>query len=254
MSDCPTRIELSRWEAAPELARPLELTEHVRVCGRCSAIFDDIVAARSLLLGADPVETSARAARAIMEKVHERRNRRRWLGLIFPIFLVPAAAALLLLAKPVLDTPPTKPASQVRIMGHLILETYCKRGEDQFLAEDGADYLAKDRLRFAYSVDKPGFLLLFGVDDQGKVFPYYQENALVGIPVEPGAKVLLPDAVELDDHKGWERIFALWSETQLTESAVRTAISAAFSQNSDLRHITSLDLPVDQVSMLLRRP
>jgi hypothetical protein len=247
MSPCPSRLELSRWEASPEVERPIELTTHLRGCSRCLALFDDIATARSLLLGADPIETSIRAARSILAKVQQHKSRRRWLRLLFPAFLVPAAAALLIFAKPVVNPG--------RVKGPLIVETYCKRGENVFPAEDGADFFPGDRLRFAYTKEKPGFLLVFGVDDQGKVFPYYQEQALVGMYAEAGRQILLPGAVELDNHKGWERIFAIWSETQLTDDVMRLAVASALTAvNGDVRHITALDLPVDQVSMLLRRP
>jgi hypothetical protein len=67
--------------------------------------------------------------------------------------------------------------------------------------------------------------------------------------------VFLPGSVELDNHKGWERVFALWAETQFADDVVRTAVGAALSAaDSDIRRMTALDLPVQQVSMLLRRP
>jgi hypothetical protein len=137
----------------------------------------------------------------------------------------------------------------------LIIETYCKRGDEVFPAVDGADFLPGDRLRIAYSKERPGFLLVFGVDDQGRVFPYYDDKALTGVAVEAGARVLLPGSVELDAYKGWERVFALWSEHQLGDDVVRSAVHAALSGgNSDIRRTTILDLPVEQMSFLLRRP
>ena len=255
MSACPSRLELSLWEAHPEPERPAELTSHVGRCGRCAAVFVDIAAARSLLLGADPALASARAARAIMEVARQRKSRRRWLRFLAPAFLVPAAAALLLVARPVLRSHGDGNRAATAVKGGLLIETYCKRGDDVFPAVDGGDFLQGDRLRFAYSNGRPGFLLIFGVDDQGKVFPYYEENALIGTQAEAGARVFLPGSVELDDHKGWERIFALWSETQLGDDVVRAAIGGALSAaNSDIRRTTTLDLPVEQVSLLLRRP
>jgi hypothetical protein len=75
------------------------------------------------------------------------------------------------------------------------------------------------------------------------------------VAVEAGARVLLPGSVELDEHKGWERVFAIWSEHQLGDDVVRAAVHAALSAgNSDIRRTTILDLPVEQMSFLLRRP
>jgi hypothetical protein len=256
MSACPSRVELSLWESRPEPERPAEFVAHVQGCGRCSAVLDDISSARSLLLGAYPAEASARAARTIMDEVQQRRARRRWLRFLAPVFLVPAAAALLLIVRPALHSHGQGDSSSgTSFKGGLIVETYCKRGDKVFPAVDGSEFLAGDRLRFAYSSDRPGFLLVFGVDDQGKVFPYYEEHGLVGVGVEAGAHVFLPGAVELDSHQGWERVFALWAETQFADDVVRAAVGAALSAAaSDLHRMTALDLPVQQVSMLLRRP
>jgi hypothetical protein len=249
MSACPSRLELSHWEAHPEPTRPSELASHVEACARCASILADISEARALLLGANPAETSARAARAILETARQRKATRRWLRFLAPVFLVPAAAALLLLAKPVSQSHGSG------IKGGLIVETYCKRAGEVFQATDGADYLEGDQLRFAYTQDRPGFLLVFGVDDDGKVFPYYDEHSLAGVPVQAGARVLLPGAVALDGHKGWERIFLIWSETQLSEAAVRSSVASWLSAaNGDVRRTSVLDVPGEQVSLLLRRP
>lgn len=248
MSPCPSRLELSRWEAQPENERPAELGGHVGACDRCAAVVADIGSARAFLLGADPALSSLRAARAILATAQERRPRRRWLRWLAPIALVPATAALLILARPALHGGATK--------GRLIVETYCKRGETVFPATDGADFLPGDRLRFAYSQDRAGFLLILGVDDQGQVFPYYdREDALVSGQASPGAKVFLPGSVELDEHHGWERVFVLWSESPLSDAAVRAAVTQALAMaHGDVRRATALDLPVEQVSLLLRRP
>jgi hypothetical protein len=253
MSACPSRLELSRWEVHPEPERPVELVSHVCGCPRCSAVLDDIAAARSLLLGADPAEASVRAARNILEVIRQRQSKRRWLRFLAPAFLVPAAAAFLLIARPVLRS--HSDGTGIAIKGELIVETYCKRGDKvspRWRVETSSQATACASPTATISL---GICLVFGVDDQGKVFPYYEEHALVGMRVEAGAHVFLPGSVELDNHKGWERVFALWAETQFADDAVRTAVGAALSAvDSDVRRMTALDLPVQQVSMLLRRP
>jgi len=247
MSPCPSRLELSRWEVEPESERPVDVTAHLGSCGHCATVFADIARARSELLGADPETASRRAARNIRQTVRERQRRRRWVQILAPALLVPAAAALLFVVKPMLPSPGSK--------GELVVETYCRRGDKVFLAADGQDFLAGDRLRFAYTTARPGYLMVFGVDDRGRVFPYYEEGALRGIYAEAGARILLPGSVELDDHKGWERVYAVWSEAQLADDAVRTAVARGLSAaGNDIRRLTTLDLPVEQVSMLLGRP
>ncbi len=255
MPPCPSRLELSRWESRPESARPAAVSEHVGACSRCGAVVAEIAEARSLLLGDNPADRSVRAARAILDIVNRRKARRTWLRFLVPVLLVPATAVMLLFVKPTLN--PLGHGSQAgsTVKGRLIVETYCKRGEAVYPAVDGSDFLAGDRLRFAYTQDRPGFLLIFGVDDQGRIFPYYQEPRLASVAVAAGARVFLPGSVELDSHSGWERIFAVWSEEPLTDNGVRQAVATVLSAaGGDIRHATVLDLPVEQVSLLLRRP
>jgi hypothetical protein len=255
MSACPSRLELSRWEAESPSERPADVTSHVESCVRCGAIWEELCTSRSLLLGTDPVEISRRAARAIVTEVRKRRQRRRWWQLAAPAFLVPAAAALVLALSPGVLTRPGSKASGIETKGGLIVETYCKRGSQVFVAADGQEFLEGDRLRFAYTHDRPGYLSVFGVDDQARIFPYYEEETLAGFHAEAGARILLPGSVELDEHHGWERIFALWSDSELRDDAVRAAVAAALSAaENDIRRVTALDLPVEQVSILLRRP
>jgi hypothetical protein len=255
MTACPSRLDLSRWEAEPERERPAALAEHVQSCARCAAVFQDIASARLFLLGDDAATASTRAARQIIAAVGERRRRRPWLRFLVPAMLVPAAALVLLAVKPSWLTRGAAGRSSISIKGGLVVETYCKRGDQIFPARDGQDFLAGDRLRFAYTAARPGYLVLFGVDDQGTVFPYYPEGALVGFHAEAGARVLLPDSVELDGHHGWERIYAVWSEAQLGDAAIRSAVVAALAASgNDVRRASVLDLPAEQMSMLLRRP
>jgi hypothetical protein len=253
MSACPSRLELSRWEACPEPARPSEFTSHVGTCDRCASILSDISESRALLLGSDPEAASERAARMIMETVRQRRSPsrslRRWLRYLAPVLLVPAAALFLLVVRPAL------PSHTGEVKGRIIVETYCKRDGKIFPVADGGEFFAGDQLRFAYTQDRPGYLLVFGVDDAGTIFPYYEENRLVGTPIQAGARVFLPGAVELDSHKGWERIYLIWTEAPLNDAAVRAAVTAALAKaGGDVRRTEALDLPVEQVSLLLRRP
>jgi hypothetical protein len=255
MSACPSRLELSRWEAEPEGERPAGVSSHVGSCDRCAAVFDEIASARSFLLGAEPAEISARAARAILDTVRQR-QRGRWVWKILaPAFLVPAAAALLFVASSALHTHGRGAHGVIATKGGLVVETYCRRGDRVFPAESGQDFLAGDRLRFAYTTATSGYLLIFAVDDQGKLFPYYPDGVFEGTYAEAGARIMLPGSVELDGHKGWERIYAVWSEAQLRDDVVRAAVAATLAASgNDIRRATALDLPVEQVSLLLGRP
>lgn len=262
MTACLSRFELARRDAAGELEN---VHGHVRGCARCTAMIAELAAARRELLGDDPVGASARAARNILAEVAERKAQSRWSWrFLLPIGLAPVAATLaLVLGTGGLEgtrgdeSPAPSAFSTSRAKGALVLEVFCKRGEEVFQVNEGADFYAGDRLRFAYTKPAAGYLTVFGVDDRGTVFPYYQDAMLLGMFAQAGAKQFLPGSVELDDHRGWERLFAVWSETQLPERHVRDAVTAAFqAADGDVRKATKLALPegAEQVTYLLHRP
>lgn len=252
---CPSQYALARYQTQPAAQRAPEITAHVAVCARCTGVLEGLVQARTDLLGPDPQQASLLAARRVLAAVDERRAAKRRWNYWLPLGLAPVAAAFLLFAA-VKDRPTAGLTDQgVRVKGALILEVFCKRGNDIFPVNEGADFYAGDRLRFAYSKPEPGFLTIFSVDDRGRIFPYYQDATLGSVAARAGAKVELPDSIELDGHRGWERIFALWSPRPLDEALVRQAVSAAVEgAGGDVRNATRLDLEAEQVSYLLRRP
>ena len=261
MTDCVGRLDLARWEASPELERAPEIGVHIKQCQTCAAALAEIGSARQELLGDAPEIQSQIAARAIVARMAERR-RKSWWRLVLPLTLTPLAAGatlLLIVSQGVFSPSTSQPTHSkrgaVRSKGGLVVEAFCKRDDQIFPVKDGDDFVAGDRLRFAYTKDLPGVLAVFGVDDSGRVFPYYRDDALVGINVPPGAEVMLPESVELDDHHGWERIFAIWTSDHLDEDAIRNAVATALAGvQGDIRQVSRLPLEAEQVSFLLRRP
>jgi hypothetical protein len=263
MRDCVPHLELLRWEAKPEAERSPEASNHLRTCARCAAALAELESARQELLGGDPQAQSLAAARAILAQVAERR-RRAWWRLVVPLTITPVAAAAMVLlmvtrGAPAPDTTVSGAASHtagtVRAKGALLVEAFCKRGESVFPVKDGDDFVAGDRLRFAYTKDQAGMLLVFGVDDTGRLFPYYRDDALAGVTAPPGSEVMLPESVELDDHRGWERVFAIWTPDTLGQDAIRTAVAQALAAvDGDVRQVARLPVQAEQVSFLLRRP
>lgn len=263
-------MEWARRAVSPVAGEAAAQASHIQSCARCALRMQELEEARRELLGADPVVSSRRAAARILAEVDERRARKRWSWQrLLPIGLAPVLATVALVATthtPSMGTAGDGPLaslpgfSRARAKGPLTMEVFCKRGESVFQVNEGADFFPGDRLRFSYSKGDSGNLTVFGVDDRGVVFPYYQNEALSGLPVPAGSRVMLPDSVELDDHKGWERIFAVWAprgerafSDQVLRDAVQTALNAA---GGDIRKASKLPLPTeaDQVSYLLRRP
>jgi len=259
MMNCVGRLDLACWEASPEPERDPGIGAHVKECAACASLLAEITSARHELLGDDPETESLVAARVIAARISDRRRRSRWRW-VLPLTLTPLAAGatlLLIVSQNVLspsDSSTARPGT-LRSKGGLVVEAFCKREDKIFPVKDGDDFFSGDRLRFAYTKDQPGILAVFGVDDGGAIFPYYRDDVLVGINVPPGAEVMLPESVELDDHHGWERIFAVWTPTPLEDGAIRGAVANALAAaQGDIRQVSRLPLEAEQVSFLLRRP
>jgi hypothetical protein len=227
---------------------------HRASCARCRAAADQLDDARRELFGGDEIGAARVAARRLMAAAEARRRTmrgarlRRWiigaLGAALPAAL--AAAAFLLWVAP---------DRSVRAKGELAVDLYCRRGEAVFSAQDGGDFLAGDRLRFAYTTAQAGYLVVFGVDDSGAVFPYYPARDLRGVAVAAGEKVLLPGSIELDAHRGWERAYVVWSRAPFDERALRAKVNESLhAAGGDLRRAGRLPVDAPQVSYLLRRP
>jgi hypothetical protein len=263
---CPSRIELAARDADGTLQA---IDEHVRGCARCRTMLSELVEARAELLGPDPATAALQAARRISALAADRRAeaRRRWTFWL-PVGLAPAAAALALVLsmssgsgskEDPLAHAPRDPLSAeaiegVRIKGDLAIRVHNKRGDQIFEVENGAQVRAGDRLRFSYTHPRAGFIMVFGVDDQGAVFPYYQDGSLQSMPAVAGAQVMLPGSVEMDDHEGLERVFVLWSVAPLDADAVRAAVLRSFAVAGGVRGMERLSVGDDQATVLLERP
>ncbi|MDX2022326.1 MAG: DUF4384 domain-containing protein [Deltaproteobacteria bacterium] len=264
---CPSRFDLAHWAAGKALDAQSPVAQHVTGCDRCASYVAELSEARQQLLGNDPARASLQAARSILAAAEERRSSWwRW-KLLWPVALLPAAALIGVFA--VVDhapgtngvamnepsAAPVEGAPTVRTKGSFALTVVCKRGDSMFTIADGQSVQAGDRLRFEYTQAQPGFLMVFSVDDAGQIFPYYDEASLHSVPVQAGNQVALPGSVELDDHKGFERVVALWSAVPLSGEAVRGAVTQALMQaGGDVTKLGKLSVDAEQTSYLLARP
>jgi hypothetical protein len=265
-------LRIAQWEAGSDDAAEeqqrtsvpisVPLSAHLQECARCRSFTRELAAARSELLG-NPSHPAAEAVRTIehvaaARHIERRRRRLRFLSLAAAPVLAGAAAMFLVIPRFVhrpagAEIPQEAAQARVRSKGGLVMEAYCKRQDAVFTVEDGARFYVGDRLRFAYTAPAAGYLMIFGVDDGGRIFPYYDEGKLAGIPVAAGARTMLPGSVGLDEHHGLERVFALWSDKPIKAELIRKAVAAGLA-GGDVGRLTQLPIPADQISYLLRRP
>lgn len=268
---CPSKFDLAHWAAEHALSqeKPADtVAQHVSACGRCQAYVEELSEARQMLLGDDPARASLNAARTILQAAEQRKS--SWFNwnwkLLWPVAMLPAAALIGVFA--IVDRTPQSTgasvalnetaqvaATSVRTKGSFALTIVCKRGDAMTTLADGENVREGDRLRFEYTQSKPGFVMVFSVDDSGKIFPYYDEASLQSVAAVAGNQVALPGSIELDAHKGLERVFALWSETPLDGQSVRAAVAEALAKaGGDLHQVQKLSVGSEQTSYLLNRP
>jgi hypothetical protein len=259
---CPPVIDLVRFEAGDlDELRAAAVNGHQRRCRPCAGRIRDLRQARSELFENAPAQRSRQAAAdiaSVMRPPPPSGLRR----LALPLLLVPAAglaAALALL--PVREHTPVSAAAPA--FGHarpkggtFAVRMTCSRGGRIIVPGPDTALAPGDRLRFAYTTAEPGYLAIFGVERDGDIFPYYPERDLRGLRVAPGAGVLLPDSIELDDNRGDERIFALWSPRPLDDAGLRAAVASALvAAAGDVRRLGNLpgSTASGQLSFLIRR-
>lgn len=233
----------------------LQAEAHVLSCDVCTTRKRSIETARGVLLARVPAEEFARATLVLAAAEESSANvdsvRRakvlRWsfAGGVLAV----AAACLLWIQRPV----PLASSEVIRIKGAASFEVFVKRGERISTVRDGDALATGDQLGFVYTLAEPRHLLILSIDDTGAISRYYPSD--VGSrPLPAGARVQLPLAVELDAHRGAERLVALFSDAPPNEDAARRALGAAFQRTADLSKLGDIDLPLQQVSTWFRKP
>ncbi len=187
-------------------------------------------------------------ARQVAARRSEKRQARRWFG---PAALFVAAAAALLLVW--LRSEPA-----IRYKGGHSFQVFVQQHGAPELLADGQALAAGDQLAFAYSLSEPRYLLLLSIDDTGEITKYYPVDAASESPLRPAARAPLSVGVELDAHRGEERLVALFSREPLDEARVRDALRAALQEarahGPGIANMGALALHAEQTSVWFRKP
>ncbi len=129
-------------------------------------------------------------------------------------------------------------------------------GQAQLGTPRGA-FTAGEALRFRYWSGGNRYLYLFSLEESGDLHIYYPDGGGPSMAIAPGTGLVLPDGVILDDYRGYERFFALFSHEPLAEATVRQATADALallrSMGGDLRDLERLPLACDQTSFWIHK-
>jgi hypothetical protein len=256
---CPSELELDAFVVAGRPAGDA-LQAHARTCERCQAR----LAARELsrerfLREVYPVTVAA------VEAAGERaRPGAGWLAwLLRPAALGVAAGLVLLVLGAWLwwrtpgavqgpgDAPPD---TYVGVKGGASLQVYARRGDRVFPVRPGERLRQGDRLRFAPLLPGPGFVMPLSADAAGRVrlfFPQSRRRAAALRP--PLGAAALPGAIELDDSRGPERLWLLFSTQAFELDAVEAAVAEGLRTAGGIERLELLPLELDQVSLPVRK-
>ncbi|MFH1532563.1 MAG: hypothetical protein ABIK09_17705 [Pseudomonadota bacterium] len=124
---------------------------------------------------------------------------------------------------------------------------------------DGAPLARDTRIRFIYDSPDYDYLMLVSVTGAGEVTVLYPMTEGPSIPIIRGVGIPLQGAVQLDDHLGPERFFALFSPTPLAFEQVKGAIQESLrggapADGADrLRDLRRLPLDCAQATLLIEK-
>ena len=187
---------------------------------------------------------------ATEEKVVERLSKSRP-GFVafftYPRIAAAAAVVLAVVLAVALWRPAEREATYIGIKGTLGLEVYCQRSDRVFRVNPGDRLLPEDRIRFAVSSPGPGQVMIVSVDQKGDVSLFYPAG-----PVE-GGRTELEGSTILDDSKGPERIFAVYSEEEIGFGKIKAAVERGLKDSGGVEKMAKLPLELAQNSLLIHK-
>ncbi len=241
--NCPSDYELDAfWLEEKPKDHPVQ--SHLDACERC----------RERLVEWEQADEKFRTEvfPATEEKVVERLSGRRT-GILkfftYPRLAAASAVVLALVLAVALSHPreEDRESTYIGIKGTLGLEVYCQRAGQVFRVHTGDRLLPEDRIRFAVSTSGAGHLMIVSVDQRGEVSLFYPLGPVVGGRAE------LEGSTILDESKGPERIFVVFSEEVFDFGAVQAAVEQGLKEAGGVEKLERLPLELAQNSLLLHK-
>lgn len=128
---------------------------------------------------------------------------RPWAWFLAPIALAASAALAFVMLR-------TAPEPDYGLKGDVALAVFRHGAGGSERVEPGAQLKAGDRIRFEVRAKEPGHVAVLSRDGAGHVTVYYPYDGKQAAPYRP-AEPALPGAIVLDETKGEEQVWALYS-------------------------------------------
>ena len=199
-----------------------KVREHLKQCPDCSKAFS-LLNTNASSYEAELDDHIRRLKQGI--KSERRENKSPWYKASLPRYLsLAGAAAALVLVIWMSGLRRDGTADDVGFKGTLTYEVIAKRGQDQFRVLPGSVLYPDDALRFVITTDEKGYVMIFSVDSMKQVTSFYPDQSNSGgrVPVaiqKPG-KHVMPGSVVLDDTKGEEYFFIVFSSREFNVNDV----------------------------------
>lgn len=184
---------------------------------------------------------------------HPRRSRWRTATLAA---LAGAAALLLLLARPFGRREPSLAEdTALLVKGAPSFDIFARRASRVFLVQDGAQLEPGDAVRFMASAGGASFLLVASIDAAGRATIYFPYLGQESAAISPGRHFTDSSSIVLDETRGPERIFALFSSKPIAAEVVSRALAAIGRGGVEsIRGAPRVDVPADfQTSVLIEK-
>ncbi|MBW1872863.1 MAG: hypothetical protein JRJ19_12405 [Deltaproteobacteria bacterium] len=179
-------------------------------------------------------------------------------GLFTRLFFSPrlaavAALGVLIVVLTIVVFPPEQSTEKddgyIGIKGTVGLQIVCKRQELVFRLNAGDSLVADDSIQFVVAAPGPGFVMVVSMTEDGGLSLYYPAGSRQARQIS-GQEQTLPGSIILDDSRGAERIFVLFSTAQFDFEAVKQAAARGLSKSGSIGELEKLPLDVAQTSLL----
>lgn len=256
MTNHLARHELERLAADDPASRiPPQLRVHIACCDVCRTRLRAFYTARSKFLAGEPPNHFAREALACAGPPDPIREPRDWARDFRNVAIVGLLAFFLGSS---FWYGHQAAASWSRTQASASVKVLATRHGLETRVRDGDALTQGEELELEYSLTRARYVLLLGVDDTGRIRKYFPtpEVSPSDALLVPTTKSRLPP-IALEEGAGAERLYALFAEGPIIESAARQAVSqaagAAWAAGDRLSKMPNLNLPVQTFSVWFRR-